>query len=109
MVNDSASDLTATIRRLLLEGDYPLIQYDIVSAKSLMDVLQVEESITRATSQQVAQVLREEGFKQVGRHLFGTERHYLWVRQGLDAVESVATAIDRSRRGLKNLCMEILF
>jgi len=31
MVADSANDVTSAVRRLLLEGDYPLVQYDIVS------------------------------------------------------------------------------
>jgi hypothetical protein len=109
MVNDSASDLTAAVRRLLLEGDYPMIQFDIVSAKTLLDVLHLEENISRATAQQLGQVLREEGFEQIGRHQFGTERHYLWVRRGADTATAVDTVASRVLRGAKNLGMEILF
>lgn len=109
LINDSASDLTAAVRRLLLEGDYPLAQYDIVSAKSLMDILRLDEGLTRSTAQQLAQVLREEGFQQVGRHLFGTERHYIWTRGGVDGITAVDVAADRLKRDLKNLCMELLF
>jgi hypothetical protein len=108
LINDSANDLTAAVRKLLLEGDSPLIQYDIVSAKNLLDVLHLEEN-TRATAQQIAQVLREEGFRQVGRHSIGSERHYIWARGLIGDADAVATAQDRAKRGLKNLCMEILF
>lgn len=107
MVQDSASDLIAAVRRLLLEADYPLIQYDIVSAKTLVDVLKLEDGLGNITGQQVAHVLREEGYHQVARHTFGEERHYLWARSGVGDV--VATAVDREKRKLKNLSMELLF
>lgn len=109
LINDSASDVAAAVRRLLLEGDYPLIQYDIVSAKTILDVLHFEESLARVTAQQLAHVLREEGFRQIGRHLFGQERHYLWVRSGVDEGKAVDTAGDRVKRGSKNLCMELVW
>lgn len=107
LVADSANDLTAAIRRLLLEGDYPLIQYDIVSAKMLSDVLGLTEGLHGITGQQVAHVLREEGFRQAGRHAFGDDRHYLWTRGEIAGALSIAE--DRVKRGLKNLCMELLF
>jgi len=109
LINDTAGDLTAAIRRLLTEGDYPLIQYDIVSAKTLQDVLHIEEGLTRATAQNIAQVLREEGFCQLGRHLFGTERHYLWARSGVNEHTAADLAADRFKRNLKNLCMDLIF
>lgn len=107
MVNDSASDLAAAVRRLLLEGDHPLVQYDIVSGKALQDLLFSEESLNRISAQQLGAVLREEGFCQVGRHMINGERHYLWTRgQIADAVE---LAIDRLKKNQKNLHMELLF
>lgn len=108
MVNDSAGDLTAAVRRMLLEGDYPLVQFDIASAKTLMDALQME-GLTRVTPQQVGQVLREEGFNQIGRHMFSGERHYLWVRHGVDENSAIDVAADRLTRNLTHLCMELLY
>lgn len=109
LINDSATDVTAAIRRLLLEGDYPLIQYDIVSTKALMDVMRIDEGLQRITAQAISQVLRDEGLHQIGRHQIGTERHYLWGRAGIDAETAVALATDRVKRGLKNLCMELIY
>lgn len=109
LINDTANDLTAAIRRLLLEGDHPLIQYDITSAKQLLDTLHIEENLGRATAQQVAQVLREEGFSQLGRHLFGMERHYVWARAGVDKDNAVDQIAKRFKENKKNLCMELLF
>lgn len=109
LINDSASDVAAAVRRLLLEGDYPLIQYDIVSAKTILDVLHFEESLVHTTAQQLAHVLREEGFRQIGRHLFGADRHYLWCRSGVDEGGAPAVAGERVKKGLKNLCQELVY
>ncbi len=109
MVDDSASDLTAAVRRLMLEGDCPLIQFDIVSAKVLADALQLEEGLDKPSPQQLAHVLRDEGLSQVGRHQIGDDRHYLWCRAGVDESAVAPTAQDRHKRGLKNLCMELVF
>lgn len=107
MVQDSANEATSAIRRLLLEGDYPLIQYDIVSVKVLQEALDVVEGVRGVSGQQIAHVLREEGFHQQGRHVIGDDRHYLWARSGVSDV--VATAVRRQKENLKNLCMELLF
>jgi hypothetical protein len=109
MVKDSASDLTAAVRRLVAEADYPLIQFDIVSAKVLTDVLNIEDGMARMSPQQLAHVLREEGFMQIGRHLIGDDRHYLWIRRGVSETEAPRIAAARQRDGLKNLHMEIFF
>lgn len=109
MVNDSANELTATVRRLLLEGDFPLLQYDIVSAAEVRKVLQIEEGLDRVSTQQIAAVLREEGLLPVGRHLIGDERQYLWARAGITEAEALATALDRVKKNLKNLGMDLLY
>lgn len=109
MVQDSANDLTAAIRKLLIEADYPLIQFDIVSAKTLTDALQVEEGLNRVSHQQVAAVLREEGFYSIGRHSLENERHYLWIRSGVDVRTAPGIAAMRVKGNLKNLCMDLLF
>lgn len=109
MVNDSAGDVTAAVRRMLLEGDYPLLQYDIVSAKTVLDALHLEEGLTRATSQQVAQILREEGLRQIGRHLLGGVRQYIWARSEISETAALDTAADRLRDNRVHLCMELLW
>ncbi len=107
MVNDSASELTAAVRRILIEGDYPLTQYDIASAKTLLDCLLLEG--VRVSAQSLGCVLREEGFRQVGRHTFGTERHYLWSRNGMSEKDAVEKATHRFKNSLCHLCMELTF
>jgi len=109
MIADGASDLAASVKRVLLEGDYPLVQYDIVSAKALMDAVHLEDGMGRITTQQVSTVLREEGFRQIGRHMFGTERHYLWCRDGISDEKAVEIASNRLTRGAKNLGMEVIY
>lgn len=109
MVNDSAGDATAAIRRMLVEGDYPLLQFDIVSAKTIMEALHVEEGLTRITSQSVGAILREEGFRQIGRHMLAGERHYLWIRSGVDEEKAVDAAADRLAGNKTHLCMELIY
>ncbi len=106
MAQDSASDLAAAIRRVILEGDNPLTQYDILSSKTLKDTLNVDDGL-RVTDQQLAQALREEGFHQHGRALLGTERHYLWARAGVTDIE--ATAAERLKKNLSCLKAELMF
>lgn len=107
MINDSASDLAAAIRRKLLEGDHSLVQYDIVSARVLKELVQNDDGL-RVSDQHMAQVLRDEGFHQAGRHLFGEERHYLWARAGVNG-NAASLAGDRLKKGQKNLGMESIF
>lgn len=109
MVNDSAGDVTAAVRRMLMEGDYPLLQFDIVSTKTIMDALHLEEGLHRATAQQVGAILREEGFQQIGRHMFAGERHYLWCRGGVNVETAVDVAAERLARNKIHLCMELIY
>lgn len=109
MAKDSANEVTATVRRLIAEEDHSLIQWDIVSAKALTDLLTIEEGI-RCTAQQVAQVLREEGYHQIGRHQLANDvRHYLWIRACVDEPTAPALAAERDRKQLRNLCMSVFY
>jgi hypothetical protein len=109
LINDTAGDLTAAVRRLVLEGDYPLVQFDIVSAKTVMDILHLEEGMNRVTSQHLASVLREEGYRQLGRFVVGSERHYIWIRAGVNEHTAVSTALERVRKNSKNLQMQLVY
>lgn len=111
MVEDSANDLHAAVRRMLKDGDHPLVQYDIVSSTHLIELLTLEPGLGRVSAQQVGQILREEGFKNEGRHMLaGAERPTLWVRQGGSMNGSFALiAAERLAKNSKNLCMELDF
>lgn len=109
MVDDSSSDLATAVRQAMLEGDVPLIQYDIVSANILKTYLAEQEGMRKVTTQELSKMLREEGLLPVGRHLIGDTRHYLWSRPGIREIEAAFTAADREKRQLKNLEMQILY
>lgn len=109
VINDSASDLTAAIRRLLIEGDYPLIQFDICSAKTILDVLHLEEGLTRVNTQQVNKVLRDEGYRQIGRHSIAGEKHYFWVRAGVNELTAFGVAEERAAEGVTHLGMDLIY
>lgn len=107
LVEDCASDLTAAVRRLMREGDHPLVQYDIVGSKALMDMLSEEDNLRGITPHTLTNVLREEGLEKVGRISLGDDRQYIWVRHGVDKRTAPEEAARRVKNNLKNLEMEI--
>lgn len=109
LIEDSASELTACVRRLMLEGDHPLVQYDIVSSSALMDLVRESDGLFRVSQQYLGSVLQDEGLRKLSRVTLGTERHYLWARNGLTEEEAAATAKLRLSKGLKNLSMQDFF
>lgn len=107
LVEDSASDVTAAVRRLMREGDHPLVQYDIVGSKALMDMLSEEDNIRGVTPHTLTHVLREEGMEKVGRITIGEERQYIWVRHGVNKRTAPEEAARRVKNNLKNLEMQL--
>lgn len=79
LVDASASDTTAAVRRIIREGDHPLVGLDLVSTKVMLDLLEVEG--IRVNAQQLSHTLRAEGFAQRGRFLLDEQRHYLWTAE----------------------------
>lgn len=82
VVEDSADELTATIRQLVYEGDHPLIQRDLISSSVLKAALEFEG--IRETAPRIAKRLRDENYIRVegkGTYINGTREH-LWVKCG---------------------------
>lgn len=77
LIDDSANETVATVRRLIREGDNSLVQADMLSSKVLLEMLHDAEGMRKITAQHLSSVLRDEGFIQVTRTLVGEERHYL--------------------------------
>lgn len=109
LVNDSASELTATVRKLISEGDHPLLQADILSSKVLLEMLHDQEDLRRTTGQLLASVLRDENYLTIGRFMINDERHYLWIKEGFAPEHPEAVAAERLKNGSKNLCTDLLF
>ena len=107
LVDDSASPVMSAVRRLIAEGDHPLIQADVVSSKVLMEFLEMEK-LHRTTSQGLAGVLRDLNYNQLGRFIIDDERHYLWVHNSAPERDYVEVARHRRANDLINLEMEIV-
>lgn len=110
LVQDTANELTATVRRVIKEADHPLVQLDLISSKVLLDLLHTQESLNRVSSNQLAAVLREEHYNQHGRHMVDNERHYLWTRTGLIGPheDPVAIANERMKKGIRLVDADVL-
>jgi len=108
LVNDSATELMAAVRKLISEADHPLLQADILSSKVLLEFLHDKEELHRVNSQQLASVLRDENYLAVGRCMIADERHYLWQRQGINHPSPEKLAAQRVKNNDKHLCYDIL-
>lgn len=111
LVENSAGELTSAIRRLLVEGDHPLVQADIVSSKALEDILRTTEHARFVNHNAIGAVLRGEGYEQLGRYHMDDGRHYLWVHRrvkGLHSRPAPELARQRVLDGTTNLNMHIL-
>jgi len=107
LVDDSASPAMAAVRRLIAEGDHPLIQADLVSSKVMMELLEMER-MKHLTAQGLAGILRDSNYRQLGRHIIDEERHYLWVHNSAPDRDYVEVARHRKAHGLINLEMEMV-
>lgn len=108
LINDSANEVTAAVRRFITEGDCPLVQADMLSSKTLMELLHDREGLKRISAQHLSHVLRDEGYVQYGRHLIDDERHYLWTHINAPRRDWEAVARHRVEHSLCHLGMEIL-
>ena len=98
LIEDSADDLTSAIRRLIKEGDCPLIQDDLIAASTLSAALELDEGLARGNGPRIAKILRDENFVRLpGRGaMLGETRQALWVRSGrLLGLDPIAVARQR--------------
>jgi hypothetical protein len=107
LVDDSASPAMAAVRRLISEGDHPLVQADLVSSKVIMELLEMER-LKSITAQGLAGILRDSNYKTLGRHIIDDERHYLWVHCNAPERDYVGVARYRRAHDLINLEMEMV-
>jgi hypothetical protein len=95
LVHDSASEGTSTVRRLIEEHDHPLVQADIVSSKVLAEMVSLQG--VKLTVHMLANVLRDEGFRQIGQHMIKGERHYLWAHINFSKYHSDPVVVAKFR------------
>lgn len=102
LIDSCANELVAAIRTIILDGDVPLVQRDLLSSKVLMEMLNLRENLGKLTYQQLGKALRDEGFMTAGRHVIGEDRHFLWTRIGVfpQGVKAEEEAIIRYRHGV---------
>lgn len=97
LVEASANETTAAVRRLIKEQDHPLVTPKLVSTKTLLAMLELE-GIRRLSAQHVSSILRSEGFNQAGRFLIDGERQYLWTHASAGPVDAAQIAKDNTER-----------
>jgi hypothetical protein len=101
LINDSANELTVAIREVIDERGHALIQPDLVSSSSLLGYLELHHPTIRPSRQQIAAVLRDEGYSKIGKHRVGNDTHYLWTKIGMEIRSQDAPQIARERLALR--------
>lgn len=84
MLDAAATPLHRAVELAIADNDNPLVAKDLLSSRSLREILEVEHrGLGRFTDQTLASVLREMGYTAAGRERMGDSRHSLWVRGSL--------------------------
>lgn len=98
MLEAAATPLQRAVETAIADGDNALVRADLVSAKSLRDLLDTQRGLGRYTDQTLAAVLRDLGYTYVDRFRLGTERHSVWIRvERLDLSKAHEVANQRFR------------
>lgn len=79
LVQDAASEPMAMLREILADGENPLVRGDVLSSVTLGQMLNAACD-SRVSSQYLASLLREEGFRSLGRHTVAGVKHTVWAR-----------------------------
>lgn len=81
LMKAAATPLTAAVVDAIADGDHPLVKEDLLSSRCLKAVVE-QHALPRFTDQNLASVLRELDFVQLGRFRIDDDRHYLWSKRG---------------------------
>ncbi len=79
LVDASASNDLMNVRQMIEDSRNPLVCKELVCSKTLLQMLEVEHGSDMG-GQQLAAMLREEGYKSIGRKLVEDSRRTLWIR-----------------------------
>lgn len=90
----ASTPLQAAIAEAIADGDHPLVQTDLISARALKAMLDTDGLGHNLTDQHIGGVLRELKYFRVGRARVGDRRHWLWTREpmSMDKAQGLATA-----------------
>lgn len=81
MIEDSADQLSSTIRDMVREAAHPLVAEDMIAQTTLKEALEAEGM--RESMQYITRMLRDSNFTRVqGRPMLGGVKQYLWVKAG---------------------------
>ena len=102
LVETSVNDTHQTVRQIILDGDNPLVQPDLISIQQLKLALDLAGG-RESSMQYLGNLLREEGYAKEGRHSLDGNRHQLWTHlTRWDKRKSAAeVALSRLHNGLE--------
>lgn len=100
-------ELIQAIKDIRFAGEHPLLQYDIVDAKTMLDVLNTQSLFPNAW--QVAKVLKNLGMRRLGLYSIEGYRVHLWTCQTAQPLDEILRrAAHRIRTNATKLETELL-
>lgn len=99
MQADTMNETEVQVREYIADGEYALIQPDLLSLTTLTNRLELEGK-SQVTPQRLGSILRELGYNRGERVTIKGERHVLWVHgeSGLDGLDLGGIALARLNR-----------
>jgi len=92
MTEAACPPLQRAVTEMISDGDNPLVQADLVSAKVLRQMIEQESrGLGRFSDQSLTSVLREIGYESAGRTRIDGDRHSIWVKN-LDHASALTLA-----------------
>lgn len=82
MVTEASGDLSVAMHEVIEDSVHPLVASDLLSSTVLTQLILERGEGVACSSQQLARLLREEGWLRVGRNRIGDSRHQIWVNAG---------------------------
>lgn len=97
LIQDGASDTTASMRNIVEDSLQPLVRDDLLSSTTLMQMLE-GQGLSKVTAQHLASVLREDGWVRIGRFTLNDgQKHPLWIKADSSLSTDAAVRIANTR------------
>lgn len=99
MLEESGHEAAILIKDAIADGQHPLISEDVVSVRSVLDWIATSENYSGRdiSKKAISVILREEGYRPLGRAKHAGAIHYIWTRINSAASKMNVTKLVKER------------
>lgn len=100
LLHDTANENTQAVREAIKDNPSALVGHDLVGSVAMLAYLEASPHVnTRGLSgAQLASILRDEGYRRMGRFMLNGEREHLWVHLGTPLAACTNLAVEVAKR-----------